>query len=125
MARSKPKTSSARGVTRWLDRLLALPRPFRMLIAFIPAVTLVLLVQPVIDSIYLRFFLDRETVGVPAWLIAVLALLMYFAGWMLLVGPAGQKPARNRALWAYVILSLLTIGLVIFIYVLQWLTGIQ
>jgi hypothetical protein len=108
----------------WIDRLLRLPRPVRVLLAALPAVAVALLVQPVIDSIYLRFFFDEATLAAPAWLIALLATLMYFAGWVFLVGMPGSPPLRSRGLTLYLIVTAAVFILTPVLYGLQWLSSL-
>jgi hypothetical protein len=110
--------------TGWIDRLLRLPRPVRVLLAALPAVAVALLVQPVIDSIYLRFFFDEATLAAPAWLIALLATVMYFAGWVFLVGTPGSPPVQSRGLTLYLIVTAGVFILTPVLYGIQWLSSL-
>lgn len=122
-ARKKPTERQPRpGV---IARLLALPRPARMLLAAVPALAVVLIVQPVVDSIYLRFFFNDTTIGIPAWLIAGLSVLMYFAGWVFLVGMPGTTPERSRGLTLYLIVSILLVILTPSVYIARWLISLN
>jgi hypothetical protein len=97
--------SSQGAPAHFIDRLLALPRYARVLIAVIPALALTFIISPVVDEFYLRFFFSRQTAELPAWITAGFAIAAYFAGWYFLVGYAGEEPARRREIRWYVLFS--------------------
>ena len=120
MARKpKGKTKTERWYVRPLMTVLTMPRVIRMIIAIIPALAAVFLVQPVVDTLYLRFFFTTETRMIPALILAAVAVAMYFAGWVFVVGIPGEEPKITRGLIWYLSLSaaiiLLGISRVLFI----------
>lgn len=129
MSKNKTKTASAASSPardrRFVSRVLSLPRPTRILLAALPAVALVALLQPMIDLIYLRLFFSESTVQLPAWILAAFGLIMYFAGWMFLVGLPGDDMTQKRGAVLYLSLSILIIALLMIYYALQIIDNVE
>jgi hypothetical protein len=88
----------------WLSlaaQILKLPRLARILIAAIVALITALVASPVVDAIYLRYFYSPDTVIVPSLIAAALGLLMYVAGWRLIVGTVGDDSPISRSTLIY------------------------
>ena len=96
-----------------MDTLLCLPRPARIGVAALLALAVTLALSPVIDALYLRFFFDDATRGLPALIAAGFGLAMYRVGWWVLVGTRGEQPARHRrALLWYLVIGAAALALV-------------
>ena len=80
---------------RWQKRLITIPRWGRMLIVGILALAVTLLIFPQVDSIYVDYFFNKDTVIIPAYVSAGIGLAMYAAGWMLIVGTRGLRPEEQ------------------------------
>ncbi len=114
----KKKESSGRTLPLWervaVD-LLEMPRLARMFVATFFALAVTLAVSPVIDIIYLNNFFDESTVIVPALVAGAFGLLMYIAGYLLIVGWQGEDLSPRRAVIWYVI-----VGLIAMLVVAVW-----
>jgi hypothetical protein len=77
---------------RWQKSLSGIPRWGRMLIVAVMSLGVTLAIFPQVDSIYMDRFFDYSTVVVPSLVSAGFGLLMYLAGWILVVGSGGNKP---------------------------------
>jgi hypothetical protein len=125
----QPVPSPERRRIHLMDNVLKLPRIVRILIAAVPALALVLVFQPIVDQIYLRLFFSPETINVPGIIIAVMAVLMYFAGWIFIVGYSGEERMpddrdRRAAFW-YLVLSTLIILLGLAYYLVSTLSALS
>lgn len=118
------KTSSPRD-QQIITRILRLPRPLRILLASVPAVALVALLQPMVDLIYLQLFFNESTVQVPSWILAAFGFAMYFAGWVFLVGLPGDDMAQRRGAVWYLSLSILIIAILMMYYAAQIFVNIE
>ncbi|MCU0496919.1 MAG: hypothetical protein MUF87_06160 [Anaerolineae bacterium] len=98
-------------------RLLRLPRLLRIILIFVPTFAVTLVIAPVIDALYLRYFFTPETRILPSLVIAGVALVMYMIGWVLIVGTSGEQPEERQAAVWYTIASILTVLLAF-----MWLT---
>lgn len=129
MSKNKSKTTTATQRPardrRFVTRVLSLPRPARILLAALPAVALVALLQPMVDLIYLRLFFNETTVQLPAWILAAFGLAMYFAGWMFLVGLPGDDMTQKRGAVLYLALSIMIFALLMIYYALQIIMNVE
>ncbi len=101
----------------WVERILALPRLARIGLASLIALMAALAATPVIDNLYVAYFFDMETRLAPALLLALLGMIVYGIGWVLIVGLAGEGPRLRRATSVYLaagaMLILLVLGLIL------------
>ena len=84
-----------------IGRLLTLPRLLRIVIVLVLALATTLAVFPLVDRVYISYFMARETVIVPSLISAAAGAVMYLAGWRLYVGTVGSTRPATRALWLY------------------------
>ncbi len=103
--------SSERASYRSIRWLLSLSRFTRILFAGLFSIFVALALFPVIDYIWLRFFFSMETRVVPALIITGIALVMYLAGWQLIVGAPGERPPARKAIIWYFGVGLFAIAL--------------
>jgi hypothetical protein len=89
-----------------VETILNLPRLVRIILVILPTFALVLILQPVIDWIYLRFFFTIETRSLASLINAAAALVFFLAGWWLIVGNVGDTPPQRRAAQVYLYLSI-------------------
>lgn len=80
---------------RWQQSLSKLPRWGRMLLVGILALAVTLLIFPQVDEIYLTYFYNPSTVVIPSYVSAGVGMLMYMAGWFLIVGSRTNKPQEQ------------------------------
>lgn len=88
-------------VNALLQRVVALPRWVRITLALVFAVSLTLLVTPVVDYLYLSQFYSEGTLILPSLLSTAAGVVLYFIGWRLMVGFAGETPKPGMALFWY------------------------
>jgi hypothetical protein len=118
-ARSTPPPSGgnrpARGslFLRLTQNVLLLPRLAR--IALVAGLALVVTVafMPLVDWIYLSFFFSETTKVIPSLVSTAAGVVMYLAGWVLLVGMVGQPPAPRRATVVYLLVGIVAVLLVV------------
>ena len=77
---------------RWQKSLSGIPRWGRMLIVAVMSLAVTLVIFPQVDLIYMDHFFNFDTVIVPSYVSAGIGLLMYIAGWFLVVGWGDNKP---------------------------------
>lgn len=103
------------------ERVLGLPRSFRIFIAVLVAIAVVVVVRPVIDDIYLREFFSDDTRMLPALVATALGAVVYVLGWYAIVGWVGdERTARPLVLW-YLGFGIIVVGLAL-IWLLRLLT---
>jgi hypothetical protein len=90
-----------------LHRVVALPRWVRIALALIFAVSLTLLVTPVVDSIYMARFYSEGTLVLPSLISTAVGVVLYFVGWRLMVGFAGETPKPTMSLLVYFVVGTL------------------
>jgi hypothetical protein len=119
MSRQKKQTaykSVSRALPRYvrlINQLLSVPRMGRIALSMVFALAVTLALNPIIDSIYLRYLYTPETTLAPAFVAVGFGLVMYFVGWQLFIGLPGETPpARLVILW-YVGVGALAILLVV------------
>jgi hypothetical protein len=117
--KSKATSPSIPPDRRFVMRVLALPRAVRILLAALPAIALVALLQPMVDLIYINLFFNESTVVIPAWILAAFGLAMYFAGWVFLVGLPGDDMTQKRGAMLFIALSLIIVAMLMVYYALQ------
>lgn len=113
-ARISPLAWTHQQVTR-------LPRWSRILLAGIFAISLTTVLFPLVDYIYIVYFLTPDTRIIPSFVSSGAGLVLYLVGWYLMVGTAGDAPAdqvrQNSALLVYLLVNLcivvVAIGLII------------
>lgn len=86
---------------RILHWLVELPRLTRIIIAVFFSLTVIAVIFPVVDSLYIQFFFTENTRIVPSYVTAGVGLVMYLAGWYLIVGTVGEVPPIRRAIVWY------------------------
>lgn len=98
---------------RWQKSLSGIPRWGRILIVAIISLAVTLIVFPQVDSIYLYYFFNKDTVIIPAYISAGIGMVMYVAGWFLVVGSTAYKPneqvSSSPALLWYIGLGVLAL----------------
>lgn len=100
-------------MTGMVEQVLQMPRITRILISAVFALATTLALSPIVDEIYLRFFLDDSTVWLPALISVSCGLVMYVAGWRLIVGTVGETNQADRAAMIYFSAGFLAILVVI------------
>ena len=115
-----PPPPETRTPQNWVEQVLALPRIARIGLAALFALAAALAATPVIDNIYVDNFFDLETLLVPALVLALLGLIVYGIGWVIIVGLAGEQPRVRRATPIYLIAG----GILILLVLLLVLTGV-
>jgi uncharacterized membrane protein len=88
--------------------LASLPRLARIALTLFIALTAVLVAQPILDTLYLRYFFDFQTRGLPANLAAGVGVIAFIAGWVLLVGHSGEAARPRAAAFWFVLVGVLS-----------------
>lgn len=112
--KTKRKASQATPSQDITSRILGLPRLGRIIFIALPALALAIISAPIIDMIYLAYFYTEETVVIPSLIVALFSAIMYFIGWWLVVGIAGEIPQKTPALQRYLQVCTVVILLAIF-----------
>ncbi len=103
---------------RIVQRALNLPRAGRVLLAGLFGVATTLAFMPLVDGVYLAHLLAWQTPMLPALFSSGLGMAVYIAGWRLLVGTVGERPALGRAtalyFWFGVLMCLFVLALVLY-----------
>ncbi len=97
----------------WVRRILGLPRLWRLVFVVLSSLALVAVIFPAVDYIYLERFFSVDTRIVPSLVSALTMLLMYGAGYILLVGWRGEVPRARRIILVYVLLGFLMMGIAV------------
>jgi hypothetical protein len=100
----------------WLDvvsSLLKLPRLARIILAAVFALSMTLVVSPLVDNVYIRFMFTEQTRLLPSLVSTAAGIAMYVFGWWLIVGSSDVKPPARFAVLVYLILGILAVGLVV------------
>lgn len=98
---------------RIIGALLGLPRLARILIVAGFGLATTAALFPLIDRIYLTNFFSEQTTVVPSLVSAGAGIIMYVAGWILLVGTRSSQPPRRPAILLYTVF-----GIIIVLYVI-------
>ncbi len=100
----------------WLEFVqwcLKRPRLARIIAVAVFALAVTLVISPMVDYLYLRFFYTDETRILPSLVTAAFGILVYFLGWWLLVGTVGEPRPARPAVLVYVTLGIIALCLVI------------
>lgn len=89
--------------------LMQRPRLLRIGVVFVFALASTLAVFPLVDQLYVRWFFDENTVGLPALASAGIGAMMYVLGWVVFVGTAGDTPRIRWITWVYLAIGLLAL----------------
>ncbi|MDZ4764894.1 MAG: hypothetical protein SGI73_10105 [Chloroflexota bacterium] len=118
------RTRLDRLIESLVDRVLAFPRMTRVILAGVFALFVILLVRPIIDVIYLDNFYvaNPETNMLPTWVATVIGLIMYGAGWRLIVGVPGEPLTKRRAVFYYLFIGIGSLLIVMALIVYGWIT---
>jgi hypothetical protein len=110
---------------RLTQRLVALPRGVRILLAGGFAVALTLLVTPLAYNLLrVDFFVaDSSKIVAPTLIALVSGLVLYGVGWRLMIGYAGETPSPNNALLIYFVAGILICGLALILVVVGAISG--
>lgn len=103
---------------RIVTDLLEMPRIARWFVVAFFSLAVTFALRPFIDTIYLRNFFDERTVIAPALVAMAFGLLMYVAGYWLIVGWQGETARPRRVILWYIGIGLLAIVLVAFWFVI-------
>lgn len=97
----KPRPSTwYEGIAR---PVLQLNRIARIAVVTLSTLILAMVVMPLIDLVYLTHFYDRATTYVPAWVIAIVAVIWYGVGWIVIVGSSGRSPTPRPITAVYLL----------------------
>lgn len=99
--------------TRWVSTVLSWPRLLRMGLVTVFTLAAVAAVFPLVDSIYIAQFFTEETRILPSLVTLVIGIMMYAAGWWLVIGMPGDTLPLRRALYVYLLLGLLLVIVVL------------
>jgi hypothetical protein len=98
---------------RVAERLARLPRIARIGFAALVAVATVLLITPVVDGIYMTNFFDYNTRILPALVSTGIGIAVYFVGWVVFVGYAGEGARPRRVVFWYFLTGCVVVALVL------------
>ncbi|MBK9122887.1 MAG: hypothetical protein IPM16_07155 [Chloroflexi bacterium] len=87
------------------ERVMAWPRYGRMGLVFVSVLALALALQTVADEIYIRLFYTGEQSTASTWVVAIICLSMYMAGYVFVIGTPGIKPQVGRIQKLYIVTS--------------------
>lgn len=93
---------------RAISRILGWPRLARIVLVSLFTLAVALLLQPIIDNLYLTYFFPWESQivtdfqrQIPSLITAGIALAIFALGWWLLIGFAGTIPPPRMAVLIY------------------------
>lgn len=119
----KPVTdrSAAARLTTWTRRgplwVLSRPRVSRVLLTALFGVATTLALMPVVDGVYLNYFMMLRLPMLPALISTGFGMGVYIMGWRLIVGTVGEQPALERGtvvyFWFGVLMCLTVLALVV------------
>lgn len=98
---------------RIIDIVLGLPRLGRILIAAVFGLAATAALFPFVDRLYITNFFSEQTIVVPSLISAGLGIIIYVAGWVLIVGTRGLQLPKRLAILLYIVF-----GIIIVLYVL-------
>ena len=104
-------------IERLIIRLVSLPRLARIAFAVLFAVATTLLLTPLIDGIYVQRFFDFNTRSLPAIVSTVIGIGVYFVGWVVYVGYAGETMRARRAVFWYFFYGLVVMILIVLLLI--------
>ncbi|MBE2184085.1 MAG: hypothetical protein IAE89_11710 [Anaerolineae bacterium] len=114
-------------VQRAVNRIIRLPRLARIMLVSLFTLATALLLQPIIDGIYLNYFFPWESTiitdfqrQIPSLITAGMAMLMFVAGWWLLIGFTGAMPQARAAALIYFVAGVV----IVFLAIMQLVSGL-
>lgn len=114
MAKKQPRANKTRqpvperrSIT---ERILSWPRYSRMGIVILGVITLAFALQAVTGELYTRFFDTTAALSTISWIVAVVCLGMYMAGYVFIVGMPGTPPPSGRPQSIYLLITAVLIG---------------
>lgn len=119
MSKQRSKSSSIAATQnaslpdRLIARVLGLPRLARILIVAVFGLAATAALFPIVDRIYLTNFFSEQTIVIPSLVSAGVGIIMYVAGWVLMVGTRGSPLPKRPAILVYILF-----GIIIVLYVL-------
>lgn len=96
------------------------PRWWRIVLVAIFALCVTLLFVPLVDQLYLQFLYDPATVIVPSLVSTAFGGVAYIAGWRLIIGTVGERPAPSPLAALYLVLLLAALVLTFVLLVVGW-----
>src|SRR5215207_6420299 len=107
------------------QRLVALPRGIRILLAGGFSIALTLLVTPLAYSLLrVDFFVaDSSKIVAPTLIALISGLVLYGVGWRLMIGYAGEAPSPSNALLIYFVAGILICALALILVVVGAISG--
>jgi hypothetical protein len=107
----QPNSSSRRSLT---ERVMALPRAGRTAIVFLGVLTIAFAMTSVVGELYARAFNATIFDQTVYWIVAVICLGMYMAGYVYIIGIPGAAPApgRTQSIYLVTIFALAVLSLV-------------
>lgn len=114
-AKKEPETRKLPFLERIMVDLLEMPRIARLFVVTFFSLAVTFALRPFIDTLYIRNFFDEQTVIAPALVAMFFGLLMYIAGYWLIVGWQGETVSPRRAVLWYV-----GVGMLAFLIILIW-----
>jgi amino acid transporter len=90
-------------------RILRLPRLIRILAVVFVALLLVMAIFPLVDSLYVAYFFNIETIVLPSLVSVAVGLIVYVWGWRSIVGMVGETPEPKFSAKAFISLALLLV----------------
>ncbi|MCB9454972.1 MAG: hypothetical protein H6671_03170 [Anaerolineaceae bacterium] len=98
---------------RAAQQIIELPRGVRILMVGLFAVAATFAVNPVIDTLYIQFFYNADTVILPSIAAVFVGMVVYVLGWLLMIGTVGETPPIRRVIVWYCLVGLLVVVLVV------------
>ncbi len=89
----------------------------RILLVAVLALVVTVAVSPLVDWVYMTFFFSEATIIAPSLVSTAAGVVMYLAGWVLLVGTVGQPPMPRRATLVYLLVGILAVLLVAYLVI--------
>lgn len=102
---------------RFAERVAHLPRLARILLAALFAVATTLLLTPIVDNIYMTYFFDFNTRVLPSLVSTGIGVLIYIAGWVLMIGYAGEAVRPRKATFWYFVLGCVVLAVVVLLLI--------
>ncbi len=95
---------------------LSLPRVGRVLLVTVFGIVTTLALMPIVDSVYLTYFMALGLPVLPALISTGFGMSMYIMGWRLIVGTVGERPIPQRAtavyFWIGILMCLTVLALI-------------
>lgn len=92
-------------------RIIGLSRWQRIALVAILSLAFTLVVFPIVDDIYLRYFFADETRILPSLVSLGIGIVFYLLGWWSLVGTIGDRLPARRVILLYVGIGLVALFL--------------